>query len=223
MSELLKEHEQKKKNQVSLLDRISMGLGAMGGCLIIACILQPGSNANSARLVAGFSFFAASVGAERVREEDVESLERAIGLQKEIKSERIRLDVALNEKLHRIDYAEAVFAVAPIDRHVEIAQELGVAPPNYEARQPKQSQPAAAAPASPTATMPDPTGDFDPEPPEPGSIGQEWGFISAEFVEDWFKKMGSQLPQGLINEWRDRPGEAIEVDGVNVKIIRGKV
>lgn len=211
---LFHQHKQSKAQSVSLYDRISAGLGIMGGLLIATSLMQPKANANPGRLLAAVAFFGASVAVERIRSDDVQSLDRADEVEKEIKSERIRRQIKAGEFLKAIDEAEELYSLIPIDRHEEFADVIGVKPPNIEARQAMQPVTQQA-----TATMNDPTGDFDPET-EP--VKQQWGFVHAEFVESWFQEMGDRIPQGLVDEWRSRPGSAIAVEGSNVKIIRGE-
>ena len=218
---LFHQHKNTKKQAVSLLDRLSTGLGIFGGCLLIASLMQPKNPANSGRLLAAIAFFGVSVGVERIREDEVASLDRAEELEKDVKSERIRKETVIGEKLKEFQEAEELYSLIPIDRHEEFAEVIGVKPPNYEARQALQQAQQQQQPQTATATMADPTGEFDPEVTQQQTEAAHY-LVPASLVENWFEGMAGRLPQGLIDEWRSNPGKAIEVDGTSVKIIRGE-
>jgi hypothetical protein len=216
---LFHQHKTAKKQSVSLFDRLSTGLGIFGGCLLLACLMQPKNPANSGRLLAAIAFFGVSVAVERIREDEVASLDRAEGLEKEVKSERIRKEIQIGEKLKEIDEAEQLYGLIPIDRHEEFAEVIGVRPPNYEARQALQQ--AQQQPQTATATMADPTGDFDPEAAQPTTEPAHY-LVPAALVDSWFEAKAGKLPQELIDIWRSNPGKAIEVNNGKASIIRGE-
>jgi len=210
----LLEHKAKKEKRVNGWDIISAGLGISGWLMIAISAIQPKNPVNMLRLSTAFVIlFPVSVGAERLREDDLLSLDRATDYEKALISDRLRFDTVIGEELHRIRTAEEVFAQVPVDRQLEIAQKIGVAPPNYAARQVDPIVQSLHQPI-PTQTATeevDPTGDFDPEDQADQREDSGSRFIMAANVEAWFEEMGDRAPKSLIDEWAKSPGAGIEI------------
>ena len=135
-----------------------------------------------------------------------------------MQSDRLRFSTVIGEELHRVSIAEEAYSQLPPDRHLEIAQRIGIAPPNYAAR---QTDPVVQQLQQPTQTIePDPTGDFDPEQQAEKRSDSGSSFIPAEKVSDWFAQMGKAIPDALIEEWKTEPGTGISIEDGNANIIR---
>jgi hypothetical protein len=212
----LQEHKQLKAHKVNGWDIISAGLGIAGTLLIGISAIQPKNPINIVRVPFSFLLFAGSVTAERLRESDLLSLDRALEYEKAIKSERIKIDTTLQERLHHIQAAEEFYAQVPIDRHAEVAAIVGMNPPNYAARQSDPLVQAMSEPVSQTAIAEEvePTGD-DPET-------KESSFIVAANVAEWFEQMGDRAPESLLNEWKQKPGIGIEITDGQAFVVRGQ-
>jgi hypothetical protein len=226
MTTLLQEHKQNKISRVSLLDRLSLGLGIMGGLLIMFSISQPKNPANGLRLLFGLGFFTASVACEHIRKPEEESLERTEELEKNLKSGRITDEVAAQEAIYKLQKAEELYAVTPIDRHPYLAEVLEIPPPNLEARKQQAAASAGVTVETAARAVPaDPTGSFDPEigrsPSQPTQSDPTDYFVPAALVKTWFEGQGDRIPQGLKDAWKESPGMGISVEGNNVKIITG--
>jgi hypothetical protein len=206
MGEKLQKHAEAKAKKVNGWDIISTFLGLGGTALVVVSFTQPKNIANSIRLPAAFGLFAASVVAERCRESELLSLDRATEYLKNLQTERIKLDAVLHQTKYEIQQVEDFYQDIPIDRQPEVAARIGYAPPNYAARQPDpvlSFQPVAVSTAPPEIQIPDedPSLNYDPERISSGSI-----FIPAELVESWFKSHGKDIPQSLIEDWQNSEG-----------------
>lgn len=215
----LEEHKKKKAYKVNGWDIISSGLGIAGTLVIGVSAMQPKNPINMLRLPAALTLFAVSVGAERLRESDLLSLDRALQYEKNLQSDRLRFSTVIGEELHRVSIAEEAYSQLPPDRHLEIAQRIGVAPPNYAARQPDPVVQQLQQPVTQTIE-PDPTGDFDPEQQAEKRSDSGSSFIPAEKVSDWFTQMGNAIPESLIEEWETEPGTGISIEDGTANIIR---
>lgn len=215
----LEEHKRKKAYKVNGWDIISTGLGIAGTLVIVVSAMQPKNPINMLRLPAALILFAVSVGAERLRESDLLSLDRALQYEKNLQSDRLRFSTVIGEELHRMSIAEEAYSQLPPDRHLEIAQRIGVAPPNYAARQPDPVVQQLQQPVTQTIE-PDPTGDFDPEQQAEKRSTSGSSFIPAEKVSDWFTEMGNAIPESLIEEWETEPGTGISIEDGTANIIR---
>ena len=214
----LEEHKKKKAYKVNGWDIISTGLGIAGTLVIVVSAMQPKNPINMLRLPAALTLFAVSVGAERLRESDLLSLDRALQYEKNLQSDRLRFSTVIGEELHRVSIAEEAYSQLPPDRHLEIAQRIGIAPPNYAAR---QTDPVVQQLQQPTQTIePDPTGDFDPEQQAEKRSDSGSSFIPAAKVSDWFTDRGKAIPESLIEEWKTNPGTGISIENGNANIIR---
>jgi len=214
----LEEHKKKKAYKVNGWDIISTGLGIAGTLVIVVSAMQPKNPINMLRLPAALTLFAVSVGAERLRESDLLSLDRALQYEKTLQSDRLRFSTVIGEELHRVSIAEEAYSQLPPDRHLEIAQKIGIAPPNYAARQP---DPVVQQLQQPTQTIEtDPTGDFDPEQQTEKRSTSGSSFIPAAKVSDWFAQMGKAIPESLREEWKTEPGTGISIEDGNANIIR---
>lgn len=219
MGAKLEEHKNKKAYKVQGFDIISTGLNIAGWLLLATSAMQPKNPVNIARLGLSFGLFSASVITERLRESDLLSLDRATDYEKVLIGDRLKLDAVITEELHKLEVAESVFAQVPIDRHMEIAQKIGVAPPNYAARQVDPIAQSLSQPQTQTVVEDevDPTGDFDPESRSQEREDSGSRFILAENVDSWFqeiKKSGEYKPdaiEALMNEWEESGGIGIEV------------
>jgi hypothetical protein len=216
----LQEHKQLKAHKVNGWDIISAGLGIAGTLLIGISAIQPKNPINIVRVPFSFLLFAGSVTAERLRESDLLSLDRALEYEKAIKSERIKIDTTLQEQLHHIQAAEEFYAQVPIDRHAEVAAIVGMNPPNHAARQLDPMVQAMSEPVPQTAMTEEvePTGD-DPETRE---ASDSTTFIMAANVAEWFKQMGDRAPEALLSEWKNLPGIGIEITGKKAFVVRQK-
>ena len=227
MSEKLEEYKKKKAYKVNGWDIISTGLGIAGTLVIAVSAIQPKNPINMLRLPAALTLFAVSVGAERLKGSDLLLLDRATDYEKSLKSDRLRLGTVIHEELHKLQAVEEMFLQVPPDRHLEIAQKLGVEPPNYAARQvdpltQQLNQPAQLTQPAQTVE-PDPTGNFDPEKAtERENSGS--AFIPAVRVADWLKEVSKVIPESLIKslikEWETNPGIGISIEDGNANIIR---
>lgn len=218
---LLQKHKTEKEKRISEFTLIEWGLTFGAVVITLTSLAQPKNPANALRLPAAFVMFGASCLVERLRESDLLSHDRATEYEKNVKSERIQLDTVMHEELHKLEKIEDFFARIPIDRHAEMAQKLGVQPPNYAARQTDtllQSQPQNAAIAT-ESKLPDPTGDFDPES-ESESSNSGMMLIPAERVQQWFEQMGELCPESLRREWAETPGKFIEINDGTARILR---
>ena len=215
----LEEHKKKKAYKVNGWDIISTGLGIAGTLVIVVSAMQPKNPINMLRLPAALTLFAVSVGAERLRESDLLSLDRALQYEKNLQSDRLRFSTVIGEELHRVNIAEEAYSQLPPDRHLEIAQKIGIAPPNYAARQPDPVVQQLQQPVTQTIE-PDPTGDFDPYQQAEKRSDSGSSFIPAVRVADWFKEMGKAIPESLIEEWKTEPGTGISIEDGNATIVR---
>ena len=118
-----------------------------------------------------------------------------------------------------MNIAEEAYSQLPPDRHLEIAQKIGIAPPNYAARQPDPVVQQLQQPVTQTIE-PDPTGDFDPEQQTEKRSTSGSSFIPAAKVSDWFTQMGKAIPESLREEWKTEPGTGISIEDGNANIIR---
>lgn len=226
----LQQHSEEKKQAVRGWDILSTGLGLMGMALMASSLCQPKEVLNSIRLPTALVLMVGSLGAERLRESDLLSLDEAVSFQKAIKTEKIKKDTMLRETIDDLRSEEELFQSVPVDRWSDISQRTGIMPPNLEAR---NSNPAIAPselsepPVQGTATAtiePDPcTGGYDPEGDiEPNEATVNDCLIFAANVDAWFNEKGDDVPDSLISEWRENPGIAIKVvDGI-ASIVRGK-
>jgi len=225
MTTLLQEHKQKKVSRVSLLDRLSLGLGVMGGLLIMFSISQPKNPANGLRLLFGLGFFTASVACEHIRKPEEESLDKTEELERNLKSGRITDEVAAQEAIYKLQKAEELYATTPIDRHSYLAEILEIPPPNLEARKQAVSPANATVETAARVVPADPTGGFDPEidrsPSQQVQVDPTDYFVPAALVQTWFDGQGDRIPQGLKDAWKQNPGMGISVEGGNVRIITG--
>jgi len=211
----LLEHKAKKEKRVNGFDLISTAFNIAGWSMIAIAAIQPKNPVNMLRIPAAVALFYGSVTAERLRESDLLSLDSATDYEKNVVSDRIRLDTVMHEELHRIQATEAFFQQVPVDLHEAVAQKIGATPPNYAARQPdpvvQQLQ---------QTIEPDPTGDFDPEQQAEKRSNSGSSFIPAEKVSDWFTQMGKAIPESLINEWKAEPGTGISIEDGDANIVR---
>lgn len=229
----LQQHSEEKKQAVRGWDILSTGLGLMGMALMASSLSQPKEILNAIRLPTALVLMVGSVGAEKLRESDLLSLDEAVNFQKAIKTEKIKKDTMLRETIDDLQFEEELFQSVPVDRWSDIAQRTGIMPPNLEARS-ANSNPAivqAELPEPPvqgaaTATIdPDPCiGGYDPEIGiEPNETTVHDCLIFAANVEAWFNEKGDDVPDSLISEWREKPGIAIKVvDGI-ASIVKGEV
>lgn len=229
----LQQHTEEKRQAVRGWDIVSAGFGLTGFALIMASIANPGAKINAIRLPAAFGMMAASVGAERLRESDLLSLNESINFQKTIKTEKIKKDTLLRETIDDLQTEEALFQSVPVDRWSDLAQRTGIAPPNLEARSANANPVTAQAEmpeppvqgTAPTAIMePDPCADgYDPEAAAAteSNVCQDC-LIFAANVEAWFAERGDEVPDSLIAEWRQKPGIAIKVTDGIASIVRGQ-
>ena len=176
---------------------------------------------NIARLSIAFGWFSVSVGAERLRESDLLLLDRATKYEENTINDRVMLDTVLNEELYKLKAIEEMFVQFPSDRHLEIAQKIGVAPPNYAARQldpivQSLQQPIQAPMVTDDV---DPTGDFDPEVQSVQREDSGSRFIMASNVDEWFKEMGDRAPQSLTDQWSQSPGAGIEITDGQASVV----
>ena len=93
----LEEHKKKKAYKVNGWDIISTGLGIAGTLVIVVSAMQPKNPINMLRLPAALTLFAVSVGAERLRESDLLSLDRALQYEKNLQSDRLRFSTVIGE------------------------------------------------------------------------------------------------------------------------------
>lgn len=220
----LKEHRQKKADRVKSWDIIATGLNVAGWLLLVVSFMQPKNPINIAQLSIAFGLFSVSVGAERLRESDLLLLNSATKYEENIINDRVMLDTVINEELYKLKTIEEMFIQFPSDRHLEIAQKIGAAPPNYAARQldpivQSLHQPIQAPMVTDDA---DPTGDFDPEvqPEQREDSGSR--FIMASNVDEWFKEMGDRAPQSLVDQWLQCPGAGIEITNGQASVVPKK-
>ena len=215
----LLEHKAKKEKRVNGFDLISTAFNIAGWSMIAIAAIQPKNPVNMLRIPAAVALFYGSVTAERLRESDLLSLDRASKYEENVVSDRIRFDTVMHEELHRIQATEEFFPQVPVDLHEAVAQRIGVTPPNYAARQPDPVVQQLQQPVTQTIE-PDPTGDFDPEQQAEKRSDSGSSFIPAEKVSDWFTQMGKAIPESLINEWKADPGTGISIEDGNANIIR---
>lgn len=220
----LQQHTLAKKAAVNGWDLISGFFGVTGGCLIMASCIQPKAPINQFRLPAAFLMMAASVGAERLRENDLVSLDKAIEYHSSIKSERIRRNVIHSQILEDLREEDQLFAQVPQGQWPIVAQRLGINPPNYEMRQPQAqriAEPEVQGVAPVAVVDRDPCADgYDPEASRDDTATIEDTLIFANQVEQWFSDRAGLIPDSLIAEWRDNPGMGIQIkDGV-AEIVR---
>ena len=227
----LQQHAAEKKHAVRGWDILSTGLGLMGGALMLASMCNPGAKINAVRLPMALVLMVGSVGAEKLRESDLLSLDEAVSFQKTIKTEKIKKDTMLRETIADLRDEEELFGSVPVDRWSDIAQRTGIMPPNLEAR---NSNPAIApselseppVQGIATATIePDPcTGGYDPEGDiEPTETTMNDCLVFAANVEAWFNEKGDDVPDTLIAEWTENPGIAIKVEDGIASIVRSEV
>ena len=219
----LEEHKKNKEKNVNGWDWISTGLGIAGTLTICASLVQPKNPINIVRLPFGCLLFAGSVTAERLRESDLLSFERATEYEKNLLSDRIRRSTVADETIHEILEAEERFALLPPDRHGFLAARLGIDPPNYAARQSDPMVEAMSQPVSQSTAIEDtdPTGDFDPEQPQSKREVSGSTFIQAANVPKWFEQMGDRVPEGLLESWFQSPGIGIEIADGKALIVHG--
>ena len=215
----LLEHKAKKEKRVNGFDLISTAFNIAGWSMIAIAAIQPKNPVNMLRISAAVALFYGSVTAERLRESDLLSLNSATDYEKNVVSDRIRLDTVMHEELHRIQATEEFFQQVPVDLHEAVAQKIGATPPNYAARQPDPVVQQLQQPVTQTIE-PDPTGDFDPEQQAEKRSNSGSSFIPAEKVSDWFAQMGRAIPDALIEEWKAEPGTGISIEDGNANIIR---
>ena len=215
----LLEHKAKKEKRVNGFDLISTAFNIAGWSMIAIAAIQPKNPVNMLRISAAVALFYGSVTAERLRESDLLSLNSATDYEKNVVSDRIRLDTVMHEELHRIQATEEFFQQVPVDLHEAVAQKIGATPPNYAARQPDPVVQQLQQPVTQTIE-PDPTGDFDPEQQAEKRSDSGSSFIPAEKVSDWFAQMGKAIPDALIEEWKTEPGTGISIEDGNANIVR---
>ena len=227
----LDQHQSEKHQAVKGWDIVSTGLGLMGMALMLTSICQPKSPINALRLPAALVMMVGSVGAERLRETDLLSLDEALNFQNAIKTEKIKKDTMLRETIADLQDEEHLFNSVPVDRWSDIAQRTGIMPPNLEARSALQNQAVPQALPEPpvqgtaTATIEsDPCeGGYDPEGLDDSTIETVQDcLIFAANVEAWFAEKGDAAPDSLIAEWRSAPGIAIKVEDGQASIVRSK-
>ena len=227
----LDDHRLEKQESVRGWDLLSAGLGAMGGVLILFSIGQPGNRANAFRLPVALGMMLGSVAAERLRENDLLSLDEALNFQKSIKTEKIKKEVMMKESIADLRDEEDWFNSAPVDSWSAITERTGIMPPNLESRSAMQNQavpqslPEPPVQGTVTATIePDPcAGGYDPEGLDDSPIETVQDcLIFATNVEAWFAEKGDAAPDSLIAEWRSAPGIAIKVENGQASIVRSK-
>ena len=219
---VLDNHAKQKQDAVNGWDIVSSFLGITGLCLLGSACIQPGHSLNQFRLPGALLLFGASAAAERLRETDLASLDRAVQFRDSIKTERIKRAVLHEQALKDLEEEEQLFQLVPRDRWGAVAEKLGLTPPNYEIRNQQQApqipEPLVQGlPQSAAVMEADPCVDgYDPEKDK--AIND--CIIFAEQVAQWFEDRLAILPESLIKEWKADPGYAIQVkDGV-AKILR---
>ena len=228
-------HKGEKHQSVRGWDILSFGLGTMSGLLIVVSVAQPKTPLNALRIPTALVMSIGSVIAERLRENDLLSLDEALGFQKAIKTEKIRKDVMMRETIADLQDEEHLFKSVPVDRWSDIAERTGIMPPNLEARSAMQNQAATqqVLPEPPvqgtaTATIDPETdpceGGYDPEGLDDDRTVEtvQDCLIFAANVEAWFAEKGDAAPDSLVNEWRSAPGIAIKVENGQASIVRSK-
>ncbi|MGL5061084.1 MAG: hypothetical protein ACRC62_14010 [Microcoleus sp.] len=235
----LQQHVATKKEAVRGWDILSAGMGITGFFLIASCLVQPKAKINAIRLPAAVIMLAGSCAAERLRESDLLSLDKAIEFERGIVTEKIRKDTLLRETIDDLRSEEELFVTVPRDRWGDLAERTGIMPPNIEARQAMQPQNGGGqAPAtqvmeppvqSELANAADPTPQgYDPEEAESDRQGDRQSEIQdcivfADQVAAWFKEKGDLVPESLIAEWQNSPGIAIKVEDGRAIIVRREV
>lgn len=234
----LQQHTLAKKTAVNGWDLISTFFGIAGGALIAASCVQPKTPINQLRIPAALVMMVASVASEKLRENDLMSLDKAIEYHGTVQSERIRRDVFHSQVLEDLKEEDEIFAKVPRDQWPALAARLGVNPPNYEAREPQQPQRVIPEPqvqsASPFSAPSvvvanravDPCADgYDPEAPQDraATTNEVLGdcLVLADQVMEWFAKWGDALPDMLFENWRSNPGLGIQVKDGMATILRG--
>jgi hypothetical protein len=139
----LQEHLAKKKENVRGWDILSAGLGITGFFLISTCLCQPKAKINAVRLPAALVMMMGSCVAERLRESDLLSLDKAVEFNQSILSEKIRRHTLLSETIDDLQTEDSFYDGVPQDRWMDLAERTGIAPPNLEARQALMSQSVA--------------------------------------------------------------------------------
>jgi hypothetical protein len=206
-------------------DYLSFACGLVGTACIATAFLQPGNKMNGLRLLSGLSCFAASCVVERMRSEDLESLSRAIGYQKQILSAKIQRETVLQATADDLLREQEIYARVHESQHGEMFDRTGIAPPPKMAvpePQPVQIETPDLGPRNTVAFMQDPCeGGYDPETRESEASSSGTAMIFADQVEAWFAEKEGMLDDYFIEEWRANPGIAIKVEGTTAKIIKG--
>ncbi len=230
MSVKLEQHAAQKSAAVKGWDLLSIGLGILGTGLIGTSLSQPGNRANGVRLLGGSLLFVASVSIERLREQDLESLSRAIDYRKQIKSEGIKREVMRVQALRDVKDDMAVFKAAPREHWPELAARLGINPPAPQPQYDAQPEPTVAMPSMATAAAyePDPcVGGYDPEAAtqnlDAPDLDSRWGFIPASQVPQWFaeQKAAGESLGWLEKLWAGMPGLGIRIEDGRAGILDG--
>lgn len=208
----LDDHALVKKEAVKSGDIISVAFGVFGSLLIGSAFVQPGHSLNGARILGAIGCFSASCIAERFREEHLESLEKAIGFQREIRSAHIRQESNNIAAIEAVKRDVSVFDATPKAQWPIIAERLGLPIPQEPEK--KYYDPPIAV-AQPQIIIEDPGLGYDPEKEESSAVPK---LILAAEVEEWMESIDA--PQGLIDEWRHAPGYAIQVEDDQAIILR---
>jgi hypothetical protein len=223
-------HLAAKKEAVRGWDILSAGFGVTGLFLIGSCLVQPKAKINAIRLPVAVIVLACSCAAERLRESDLLSLNKAVEFDKGIQSEKIRKDTLIEATIEDLEVEELAYRRVPQDRWADLAERTGIAPPNLDARSAIQSNPIAASTSTQTIEPPVQTAIPDPEidpchggyDPEGDSQDSQDCIVFAADVESWFSEKGDLVPDSLITEWRENPGIAIKVEGGQASIVRSE-
>jgi hypothetical protein len=222
----LLEHIEQNQKKVSSIDWVSTGLGLCAVPLILACIVQRGHPHNLFRMGVAVGFLTASVLVEHGSDEVTEALEKAIKYKEEFDKDYIRRETVKHGLLRDIELADTTYAGTPEDRWELIEERLGISPPNFNSRQPREVVQQVAEPPIQTKLDEiediDPAADFEPDLwDEPTESTHQISFIPAAKVPSWFQEQGQSCPESLIQEWQGNPGKGIQVTGTRAIVVRG--
>jgi hypothetical protein len=221
----LLEHISEKKKKVGAVEWVSNGLGGFGTLLFFACGAQLGHPVNAIRLPVAFGFLVASVVIEHASDDAVEALEKAQNYYNEFQKDYIRRDTVRHGLARDIELADETYASIPEDRWEEAQMRLGMAPPNFNARQPREVVQQLAEPPIQTKLDEiedvDPAADFEPDMWDEPTESHQISFIPAAKVPSWFQEQGQSCPESLIQEWTGNPGKGIQITGTRAIVVRG--
>jgi hypothetical protein len=223
----LLEHIEKHEKKVSGIDWASTGLGLCAVPLVLACIIQRGHPHNLIRMGVAIGFLVASVLVEHGSDEVLEQWERAVKYKEEFDKDYVRRETVKHGLLRDIELADNTYAGTPEDRWELIEERLGIAPPNFASRQPREVVQAVAEP--PVQTPLDDIEDIDPAADfeldvwdeQTESTSQAFSFVPADDVPTWISHQGDNCPKSLIQEWQSNPGRGIQITGTRAIVVRG--